>query len=115
MEFYRYEAINYASIGIDGEYEQPNNPNPEIQLIVFILLRETEKGYWICIGGDHGSLRSKGRWVSKTAKKRYAYPTKSEAMTNFLARTNRMIRILSWQLDTCRVAVSKAEIIKTRL
>ena len=61
------------------------------------VLKETPCGYWIDI--------FKKKWVSKVAKKRYAYPTRFEAMTNFKARKKRQIQILSAQLDNAKAAL----------
>ena len=75
--FYRYEAIQYASLGIDGEYESPKIPNPKVELRTYNLYKETPKGYWIGYGNlVDAKLRGQAHWVSKTAKKRFAYPTK---------------------------------------
>jgi hypothetical protein len=49
------------------------------------------------------------RWVSKVAKKRYAYPLKSEALTNFKARKRRQIEILQAQLNQARTALRWAD------
>lgn len=111
--FYRYEAVTYAVIGIDGELESSVIPNPRIELRIFNLHKETSKGYWI----GHGlhcpdNLRANSRWVSKTAKKRYAYPTKEEAMNNYIKRTESRIKILNKQLLLCEIALRKAKKIK---
>ena len=113
MQFYRYEAIVYASMSNDdGDYEyskQFRNP-PKMVLHTYNLHKETPKGYWI--GWGHcapDTLRSNSRWVSKTAKKRYAYSTKEEALTNYIKRTERRIRILSAQLENCEYGLSAAK------
>jgi len=72
-------------------------PNPKIVLEEMNLLKETPKGFWIGYGHtDVGSIRSQGRWVSKTSTKRYAYLTKEEAMENFIKRTQKRINILEY-------------------
>jgi hypothetical protein len=38
-----------------------------------------------------------------------AYPTKQEAMKNFITRTKRRIEILQWQNDCCNIALGIAE------
>src|ERR1035437_7462808 len=47
MKFYRYETVQYAVIGDDGEYTDSHLPNPKLELRTYDLLRETPKGYWI--------------------------------------------------------------------
>jgi len=107
-EFYRYESIEYASTDINGEFMSPTFPDPKLNLITLNLFKETPKGYWIGYG-DINSLHSGERWVSKTARKRYAYPTKEEALNNFIKRNERRIKILSRQVSVCQIAVEKAK------
>ena len=104
MKFYRYEAKQYAVLDMDGEYVTPTHPNPKLELTEFVLKRETPKGYWI--GYEHWDLGQ--RWVSKTAKKRYAYPTKEEALTNYIKRTERRVSILKRQLLVSEIALRDA-------
>lgn len=99
MKFYRYETVEYSEsdIGI---------PNPTLVLREFNLFKETPKGHWIGCGLHiPGSLRGKAFWVSKTSKKRYAYPTKAEALNNFIRRKKRQKGILKYQLSSCQAAL----------
>jgi hypothetical protein len=107
-EFYRYESIEYATIGVDGEYTTSSIPNPKINLITLNLFRETPKGYWIGYG-DLNGFHSSQKWVSKTARKRYAYPTKEEALNNFIKRNEKRIKILSRQVSVCQIVVEEAK------
>ena len=109
--FYRYEAVQYASIGYDGEYESPEFPNPKVELREFNLWKETPKGFWIGYGNANwtGKLKGYGHWVSKTAKKRFAYPTKKEALENFIKRNEKRVKILSRQVDVCQISISIAK------
>jgi hypothetical protein len=68
----------------------------------FKVVKETPCGYWVRL---YYSFNDK-KWVSKVAKKRYAYPTEQEAMTNFKARKRRQIEILSAQLQDAKVALA---------
>jgi hypothetical protein len=54
----------------------------------FKILRETPKGWWIENGWE-----ARGRWVSKSGKKRFAYPTVEEAEVNYIARKKRQIQL----------------------
>lgn len=114
MKFYRYEAVQYASLGIDGDYESSKFPNPVLELREYNLFKETPKGYWIgygnySVGYPIGNLKSNAHWVSKTAKKRYAYPTKEEALNNYIKRTERRIKILQYQIDSCKISLNLAK------
>jgi len=104
MIFYRYELIQYASLDQDGEYKNPSIPNPTLELRKFNLHSETSKGYWIGHGLP-GKLMGNSKWISKTSKKRFAYPSKKEAMINFFKRTEKRISILKHQLSFCEAGL----------
>lgn len=102
MKFYRYEAVSYAS-GFSGFSSM------RIELREFNLHKETPKGYWIGYGYYASDmLRGYSRWVSKTGLKRYAYPTKEEAMTNYIKRTEKRVKILRGQLRNTEDALKIA-------
>lgn len=95
MIFYRYET----------GYEHPDEYTQIVIVVTkeYQLINETPKGYWIWIVGDTGTTK----WVSKTSKKRFAYPTKKEAIDNFVARQICRKKIL---LSQARVAQKAMEI-----
>lgn len=107
MTFYRYQIVTYAELGMDGEFVSSKIPNPQIELLEFKLTKETPKGYWLGV-----IAFPKYKWVSKTGKKRYAYPTKEEAMINFIKRTERRIEILERQLWSGKIALDIAKNMK---
>jgi len=80
----------------------------------FKLLKETPCGYWIVDRYYRDELvhwtGSVKKWVSKTSRKRFAYPTKEEAMTSFKARKNRQISILKYQIKNAEQALAYADI-----
>ena len=47
--------------------------------------------------------------MSKTCKKRFAYPSKEEALINFIKRTERRIGILDSQLMACKISLNLAK------
>ena len=105
MKFYRYEIKQYSNYGydIDGDYVPSSlPPTTKLELEEYNLIKETEKGYWI------GYTWFK-KWVSKTSKKRFAYPTKEEALTNFIKRTERRINYLENDLDACKIGLELAK------
>lgn len=110
-KFYRYEARVYAVVGSDGDFELPRIPNPKIELMTYNLHKETPKGYWIGYGHPD-EIHGDSRWVSKTTKKRYAYPTKAEAMNNYIKRTERRIKILESHLLKSKYGLMNAKSIK---
>ena len=108
MNFYRIQTQ------IEGSYYGDCDllsSDVRIVFLTFIMLKETEKGYWISLSPNDSS--KDGHWVSKTSKKKYAYPSKEEAMNDFINRTKKRISILEEQTSNCKIALSKAEIIKS--
>ena len=68
-------------------------------------VKETEKGYWI----TERDWPSYKKWIPKQSKKRFAYPTKKEALNNYILRTKRRMKILNSQLEYCKEGISTAE------
>lgn len=100
MKFYRYYYKVYGS--------STDIFIPEVKILCgeFNLLKETPKGYWI-IQGDINQLNSDKIWVSKSSVKRYAYPTKKEALINLLKRTEIRSKILRRNLNISEYIIKK--------
>jgi len=113
MEFYRYTWQTYAEIDWDGDYVRPNFPNPKLNVSTYEMVRETPKGYWISPKGFN-SYKNFHKWISKTSRRRYAYPTQEEALNNFILRTSKRVEILAWELDCCKIAVDMAKSISAK-
>jgi hypothetical protein len=105
MKFYRYDFVQFAVCDENGEYTSPKFVNPIIQLSEYALKEETEKGYWI----GHVGFGKWKKWIPRQSKKRFAYPTKEEAMLNLKKRTEKRIEILKHQLKWCEVGLSKVK------
>lgn len=103
MKFYRYNDIDVYNHGI------------EVRLETLYLVRETDKGYWISHHpnyNEHATLHAvwdKPRWISKTSRKRYAYPTKSEALEGFYYRKRRAVELFHFSLEKARRALDVAK------
>ena len=78
MKFYRAEGVNYE------------NGGSQIVIYEYSLYSETPKGYWISYWPDK---KTKWKWISKTSRKRFAYPTKAEALESF---RQRQVRRIAW-------------------
>lgn len=107
MKFYRYEIVQYATHDFDGELISPKFPNPKLEINEYNLIKETEKGYWIGSGCLNSTLWKK--WILKQSKKRFAYPTKEEALINFIKRTEKRIDILENQILFCKLGLNLAK------
>lgn len=103
MNFYRYTI--WQTGGYDSEYDTTWLNPPEVQVTEYKLMRETPKGYWI----GHIWDTKPFKWISKTSRKRFAYPTKEEALNGFLIRTKRRIEILKSQIYQAEQALMTAE------
>lgn len=110
MKLYRYEANQYANLDYDGEFTTSTIPNIKLELKEFDVIKETSKGYWIGHINQYGIVYiDLKRWISKTSKKRFAYPTKEEALNNFILRTEKRISILNKQLLISKIALNIAK------
>lgn len=113
MKFYRYEAREYASLDVDGEFVSPIIPNPKLELSKYRLIKETPKGYWIGLESFHSDIWKK--WVSKTSRKRFAYPSKEEALAAYIKRTEKRVKILKRQIRSCEITLGFAESLVNKL
>lgn len=111
MKFYRYEIVEYTTVGDDGDYHTSSFPNPNLNLYEYDLHKETPKGYWLNTGWFEGHHK----WIPKESKRRYAYPTKQEALNNFIRRTNKRVKILTYQATSCRIGLSLAVVEQSKL
>ncbi len=79
-----------------------------IYLRVYRVVRETDQGYWIApMTGYYAG--DKPKFMLKKAHRRFAWPTKREAMDSFLARKQRQREILRAQLDRARCAYDQGK------
>lgn len=103
---YRYEEKVCAS-GVETFDELFSAPD------VWVLLQEhkvtgtTPKGVWI----DYFGIK---KFVLLTAHKQFACETKQEALTSFIARKTRQLRILKAQTANIEVALSQAKKIELK-
>ncbi len=90
MKFYRYDGtvVNY-----DG---------PKLYLREYRSVKETPCGHWIEPEGAFYQTDGYKRWISNISRKRFAYPTKEEALINLITRKERHIEILKAQLSTAK-------------
>lgn len=110
LRFYRYETDLFILFGDDI-------PQVRNKLRMFDLLRETPKGYWIVPERANSErYREKyKRWIPKESKKRFAYPTKSEAYHGYIKRMDRYIHILKSRLNNAQTALLIAKGDKEKL
>ena len=90
----------------DEEY--PNGEDDfQIEFHEFRVIRRTKKGAWITRG-----LYDKERFVLDDATKRFAYPTKDQALESLIARKTLHIKILESNHPVARIALELARRLK---
>jgi hypothetical protein len=88
VQLYRYEPDWEAAHDDEG---YPNNVR-RLNLRKFKIISRTEKSW--TIEDKYAKNKLGYHIVRKDARKKFAYPTKEEAMENFIARTMRHMGIL---------------------
>ena len=88
MTFYRYESTRWES-GIS------------LTLYSYPVTKQTPCGVWLELLYGGGK-----RFVLTSARKRFACPTKEEALESFKARKRRQVRILRARLDEAERALT---------
>lgn len=85
---------------------------PDIFLEEWPVVKTTPKGVWLKPFWANGWALESGelRWVSVNVdmKKRFAYPTKKEALAAYVHRKNRQITILEHQLGCAKAYLETA-------
>lgn len=86
------------------EFDNPI-PGHRKKLVVheYPVLKETEKGVWI------GFCWEERRFVRKSGRKRFAWPSEEEAYESFKARKRKQIRILLAQIHAAEEFLFMAE------
>lgn len=104
-KMYRYEETVYSR-GVD----QFDDPLPGYSLGVscreFEIVRRTPKGVWV---KEWYGIPGEERFVLLTARKRYACPTRAEALESFRARKKRQLGILEAQAKKVKLALEMAD------
>jgi hypothetical protein len=85
-----------------------------VKLLEFEIVKETPKGWWIRDKRFTGVysyfyIGDKPKWVSKTGKKRFAYPTKKEALFSYIKRKEKQVAIFTHKLDVAISALNQAK------
>lgn len=93
MKLYRYERG-----GVTIRYNMIDDCC--INLSTFHVIEETKKSYIIF-------LHHKRKAISKTGRKRFAYPTKQEAKINFIKRTESCIKYTRTALESAKEYLHK--------
>jgi len=104
MTYYRYDDDPFW----DEEYNVI-----DLELKQYEVLSETKCGVWIKftkIGHwENGKKFILEKGVNHFTRKRFAWPTKDEALISYIARKEKQIAILKNQLENAREFLAKAK------
>ncbi len=107
--WYRYNDVHYAP-PLDELYRPCGKGQVKLELREFKVLRHTPKGVWLVylIGTWTGGEEDK-RFVLRDSRKRYACPTKEEALVSYTARKKSQVSKLRAQLSSAEEALGLVE------
>lgn len=77
----------------------------ELVCLQYPIISHTKSCVWVEYLGDK-------KLVSMHTRKRFAYPTKQEALLSFIARTERHIMLSGYNLSCARAALAEAKVIR---
>jgi len=95
--YYRYVDVLYTDDRVS------------VQASEYYVMKCTPKGAWVSFYDTDVFEKDMCHLVLNSAKKKYAYPTKEEALTAFKFRKKRQIKILNAQLKRAELALNLAE------
>jgi hypothetical protein len=109
MNYYRYEYKENRVKDENGEMENANSAwdndyGPGLELHILPVVRHTPCGVYVKHAWTDDYITHKPKLVIHSHKKKYAYPTKEQALTNFVLRTERRIEILKRQIKQAEEA-----------
>lgn len=87
-EYYRIEP-----------YYEDYYPASQLIYYVYSVVKETPKGVWIKLKGYEDCTYQRKRFILSNSRKKYAYPSKEEALYSFIKRKETQIKILSRKLS----------------
>lgn len=103
-DHYRYSTAWYE----DGK--------PRFWLDRFVCIKETEHGYWVVPDWQksYDPAFQERRWVSKTSRKRFCYPTRELAWESYRIRVTRRLVHLQRAMAAAEVVAEAVSLTETR-
>jgi hypothetical protein len=86
---FRLQAVNYVSA------------RRELCFLELPVVKATPKGHWLDYYGSR-------KFILSAARKKWAYPTKQEALASFIIRKKRQIEILKMQVEDATISLGMA-------
>lgn len=95
--------------------DQRESEGVTVRLVVFRVIKETPKGYWVAsqyapCGLSLGGMRKRkfAKWVSKSSRKRYCYPSIEEAIRSFKLRKEAQASQLRRQFEQAELVTTQS-------
>ncbi len=98
--WFRFEDHRYASV---NEWDEVTSVTVQLQETTYTVAKVTQKGVWL------ENSWTPRRFVLRDSHKRFAWPTKQEALLSLKARKSRQMQILSKQLNYAERAANLAD------
>jgi hypothetical protein len=102
--WYRYLAFCESAGIFDNEWSESCCYDIRLSCFEYRVIKHTPKGVWLrqpyCMGE---------KFVLKDARKRFAHPTKREALISYIARQKRRILILNSQIRDSEMGLRVAD------
>lgn len=103
-KFYRIYAQSYSTI-VDAEREVFGVSPLYLEESIYEVVKLTPKGVWL----NFGEWRlPKNIFVLNGSRKKFAYPTREEALEGFIQKKKRHVSILAAQHDDAKAALDLA-------
>lgn len=105
--WYRLIDVHYAP-PLDEWDREMGRGEIRVHLETYKVIKETPKGVWLCrnfLGCDLSGMR----FVLRDSRKRFACPTKEEAIESFRARKKAQIKIYTARLESAHRALGELE------
>lgn len=101
--WYRYE--DYRTANMLDEWDNPTGSTQRVCLMEMRVLKHTPKGVWL----QRWPRLDGRRFCLAECRKRYAAPTREEALRDFLARKQRQLAIYQAKIIGIKEAVRLAK------
>lgn len=102
--WYRYRAFRESTGIFDNEWSESCGYHIRLSCFEYRVIKHTPKGVWL-----QQPYSPDKKFVLKNAKKRFAYPTKREALISYIARQKRRLLILKSQIKDSEMGLRVAD------
>ena len=112
MSKFWYRYVDWPTAAPLDEWGDPiHSGGVHVHCKQYPVLKETPQGVWLQLSALYvnDELKKDRRWVKRDARKRFACPTKEEALESFRARKRKQASIYRARANYADRALAKAE------